>query len=404
MRFNSLMATILAATLTLGCEWEDKYQAADCDGSANSEVVDCRSVEDIIDTVETVSLERVSSALLSLTQAGSDSWGTSHADELNVFLEISGQSLFVGSKFHNRLRSLQSNNAGQVTLLGDVSFLSVSGDRYTVDGVTGASEQLLSGIHLDDSTSPLIIIAQTEKYNNQSGSTGVGSYFQTVQSLDALPSPEFASGTATDFIGFGNIRGSALCDNGLLATTGSDRSVNLVEFSNENKLSSVSLDVSGRSLACNDSSDRLYLGGATIVGQVLALSVALDTFELSEVWRATVADTPKKMLAVGDSSVLVLLASGTELLWFSADGQSVSAIELAAAGTDIAINAEQNQVAVTDVDGGVELIHLSSGKRAYAKVGVAGSVGGVGIDQFGTVWALNDGKVTGYLAPAGFSE
>ena len=404
---RSLLGLAIASVLLSGCDWEDKHEIVDCSAAADPNVSDCRSIEDDIDSVATQPLVRDVSALQDLVAVGTESWSPSHADELDVSVTASGNLILVASKYHNRLRTFQSDNAGHITQLADTGFLTVSGGRYAIDGVSGASEQVLSQVQLQTDGDEQFLLSIMEPYNHRAIRAGTGLYRHALNSPDAPPAPLMARTDNADYLPYQGIRTTALSPDGdWLAVAGRDRKVN-VFAANSNfstALGEASLDITVHTASFDQNASRLYLGGSTIVGQLLALEHDVDSQTLTEQWRVTLDDTPQTLVSASNGSVIALLSSGNELIWISADGQTATAIELASQASGLAINHAATRIAVSDVSGGVELIDLGSGARAYRKPVGPGEALGVAIDANDTVWLLSQRQLLGFQAPVPFGD
>lgn len=407
MTFRMLVGCVLALLLS-NCDWDEKHTAIDCQKAPAAGVVDCRTSSTAEDSEEpddgivggdgdTIDLTRDPSKLQALVASGQTEWQKGHDDEIDVTLTAQGDRLYVISKYHNRLRIFQATASSEATLASAADFLQVPGARYAVDGTTGASEQVLNEIEV--LTSDALLLGRVIKYDTNSSAVGVGLYVIPQTDANVVPQQLFSQVDAANFIAYGAIRASAISPDGsLIAVGGSDRRVKLYRVGEyAQPLREVKLNLSVRELAFSSDGETLYVGGLTIVGQM----VALTTEDLSERWRKSVVDTPIASTAVGKDAVLVLPASGDQLQYFTYQNGEVkaSSIPLAAAGTSLSYYAEHNWVAITDNEGGVELVSLKTGQRAYIAHGEVGK--GAVFDHFGTLWVLNSQRLTGYRAPAG---
>lgn len=414
MHFKKLALSMAMLPLVTACQWEDKYAVVDCDASADSSVVDCRSesaveaavvTQPAVVTVENetgnvVSFERDVSALLSLTATDSQSWSPTHADQIDLFVRAADEQVLVGSKYHNYLRSFQSDNAGQLVALDDAEYLEVTGDRYVVDALTGATEQVLNGLSLSNQSGQSYVLARADKYDDSSDATGVGLYIEALQAGGVLPERDFATGGDANFIGYGAIRAAAINPDGAsVAVAGSDRMVKTYAFgSYDQEVSSTKLNIRGSSLAYSADDSDLYVGGLALMGML----VSLDANDLSENWQVTLADKPIALLPASAGGVVAVLASGNNAYWLPADGDEsgVIALSIAAQATSAAINADGTLLALGDTNLGVEVISLASGQRARIDHGTA--IQSLAFDGFGTVWVIHQGGIQGYQLPAGF--
>lgn len=407
---KSILALAVVGALQ-GCGWDEKYDIVDCTADADSSVTDCRSAGEetqvtdgetgIIDSDgNIISFERDASVLQALTGTASESWLPTHLEELDLLVKATEDQVLVASKFHNYLRAFQSDNAGQLVAMGETAFLDVSGGRYAIDAVTGASEQVFNGLDIDTNGDQTLLIAQAEKYDDASKSTGVGLYVEPLQGLDALPERDFASGNSDNFISYGSIRASTVSPDGVnLALTGSDRKVLVYATGHyTEQTSSQTLGIRGSSISYSIHGENLYVGGLALSGAV----VALNTESLSESWMINVADKPLTLLPETSGGVIALLSSGNSAYWLPKNGDESAIVNIPlanqAAGADI--NSDGNILVVADTDHGVEAISLVTGNRARVVHGDA--IRSLAIDGFGTIWVLSQGELQGYRLPDGF--
>jgi len=407
MRFKWLL---MAGLLGLSACSGDDNKAVDCSAEPEPGVVDCRSENDSSgngsgqldgDNGETVDFTRDPNAVLDLVAVGADTWTRTHADQIDTVLSAQGSALLVGSRYHNYLRGFQTDAAGQLVALDAQAYLQVEGDRYAIDGVTGASEQVLSALWPVNEGGQLRLYSQAQKYSGDSASTGVGLYVSDVFGLDALPEQLFGQADASQYIAYGAIQATAVSADGrLVAIGGSDRALRLYDTDDlSTPLASVTLDMTVRALAFSDDGATLYVGGATIVGQV----AALQTSSLAEIWRYESDRTPRKVLATA-SGVLALMPVGQTLLYIlPQDGAdpAVVEVELPELSVNMALNADGDRLAVAGFDKTIELISLATGSRATVKLEKSPS--GIAFDEHGTLWALSAQTLSGFTAPAGFN-
>lgn len=411
MNFKRTLLGLAIISALNGCGWEEKYSVVDCSADADPTVVDCRSDSAVVDTVDggseveddsgnIVSFERDESLLQSLTETASTSWSPSHSDQIDLLVTAADDQVFVGSKFHNYLQSFQSDVVGQLTSLDATAFLDVSGDRYEVDAFTGASEQVFNHLNLDASDTQTLLIAQAEKYDNGSSSTGVGVYIESLATLGALPDVNYASGDASNFISYSSIRASTSNPSGTqIAVTGDDRAVKLYNLGDyTTAATSTSLGVRGSSITYSNDEETLYVGGLALSGSV----VALNSTDLSENWSVDITDKPLALLPEYSGGVIAVLTSGNSVYWLPKNGneESIINIELATQASAAAIDSRGKTLVVADTNQAIEVISLETGQRAHISHGAA--VQAVAIDGFGTVWAVSQGRLKGYRLPDDF--
>jgi hypothetical protein len=407
---KTLLGLAIVGTLQ-GCDWGDKYQAIDCTANAVPGAVDCRTegaqqpTSEGADGIDDgrgnmISFLRDDASLLNLSSAGNERWAASHEDQIDLFVTAGDNQVWVGSKFHNGLRALQSDSAGQVVTLGATAFLDVSGERYAVDAMSGASEQVFNGVTLKTGGDQTLIMARAEKYDSSSSSIGVGLYIESVDELFALPQREFASGNTANFIGYRSIRASTASPSGhAVAMTGRDRQVQVYAIGDySGATNTVKLNIRGSSIAYSADETSLYVGGLALSGAL----VSLNSESLTTNWTVNLIDKPLVLLPVALGGVVAVLSSGASAYWLpeNSDENTIVNIPLAQQATSAAINSRGTILVVADTDQGVEAISLTTGKRAYIKH--SGAVQSLAIDGFGTLWVLSQGSLQGYLLPEGF--
>ncbi|MFT5594276.1 MAG: hypothetical protein ACI8SR_002665 [Oceanicoccus sp.] len=411
MYFKKTLLGLAIVGSLQGCNWDDKYQAVDCSGEASPDVIDCRTEGKELDITEgnsgiddgtgsIISFARDTTSLLTLSAAGSESWSSTHADQIDLLVSASQDQILVGSKFHNYLRSFQSDTAGQVVALAGTGFLDVSGERYAVDAISGASEQVFNGLDLHTTGNQTVLMARAEKYDSASAAIGVGLYIDTIDALFTLPDRDFASQDGANFISYSAIRASTVSSSGhALAVTGSDRNVKTYlkgEYSTPNQTKR--LGIRGSTIAYSFDEKALYVGGLALAGAV----VSLDSETLAEHWSINLSDKPLALLPVASGGVVAVLSSGTSAFWLSESGDESTLVNISMAqqATAATMNQLGTIFAVADTEQGIEAISLATGKRAYIKHSAA--VQSLVMDGFGTIWVMSKGYLQGYQLPVGF--
>lgn len=399
-------------TLT-GCNWDDKYANTPCDGVPDATVVDCRTssnapqlppsrgvgngVDDSVDGTVT-RYPRDVNTLRALQPVGTVSWSPNHADEIGMFLVADGDVLYSGSKFHNYLRSFRVSADGDIQALQGAPLLSVAGERYGVDGVTGATEQVLSGLSIDTSNSggngAGIAYAQVNKYNTKSQSVGVGLYVLPYAAPQSLPSLGFSKGDAGNFIPYGSLRTSALSnDKQTLALAGGDREIRKYSVNDISQPAlRKKLGQKSSAMTFSQEGSRLYVGGLTIVGKLQALaSQSLDTL-----WEVDLPDKPLALHSVADKGVLVTLASGNTVVWINNNGDWATSIpiEFPEQLVATALNRSGDKFVAVGVKGHIEVVDLITAKRAF--IATSTKPIAVTFDTYDRVWVMSDNGLQGY--------
>ncbi|PIE43538.1 MAG: hypothetical protein CSA50_04270 [Gammaproteobacteria bacterium] len=407
---TALFALIVIGTLQ-GCNWDDKYSVVDCSDKADPNVVDCRSEGATIDNEQgetgiaddsgtLISFERDITLLQPLTETDSASWSATHEDQLDLLVRTAGDQIFVGSKYHNYLRSFQSDALGQLTPLDAAAFLDVSGARHEIDAVTGASEQVFNHLSLNTDGSQTILIAQAEKYDSESSGTGVGVYIEPLPAPGTLPDVRFASGGSHNFISYSAIRASTNHPDGTqIAVTGDDRSAKVYQSSDySTEAVKTRLRIRGSSITYSDDAETLYVGGLALTGAV----VALASDDLSARWTINVADKPVALLPEASGGVVAVLASGSSVYWLPKNGDQarIVNIPIATQASAAAIDSEGKILVAADTDQGIDVISLQTGQRAHTRHNAA--IQAVAIDGFGTVWVVSQQSLKGYRLPDSF--
>ncbi|PID42609.1 MAG: hypothetical protein CSA52_01540 [Gammaproteobacteria bacterium] len=409
--FTKILVGLAIVSAIQGCNWEDKYAVVDCSAKADPGIVDCRSDGTVIDdggggtgfednNGNMVSFERDTSQLQLLTETDSTTWSESHEDQIDLLVSASADQIFVGSKFHNYLHSFQSDALGKLTPLDANVFLHVSGDRYEVDAVTGASEQVFNQLSINTVGAETLLVAQAGKYKGSSASTGVGVYIEPLLTLGAVPALSFASGDSHNFISYSSVRASTSRPDGTqIAVTGDDRMVKTYNTGNFTTAAvSARLGIRGSSITYSADAESLYVGGLALVPAV----VALDSKDLSERWTIDVADKPVALLPESSGGVVAVLASGSSAYWLPKDGdkEKIVTIPLATQASAAAIGSDGTILATGDTDRGVEVISLKTGQRA--RITHSDAVQAVAIDGFGNLWVVSQRSLKGYQLPDGF--
>jgi len=187
-------------------------------------------------------------------------WDLDHAEELNVSINTHDGIAVIGSKYHNRL-TVMDITSEQPQWLSSHLFADSPVERDEIDGLTGATEQVLTQVEITSDTQNAIV--SVEKYNKDSEDIGVGIYRANIQNLYQIPNIRFAKTTQNDnnFFAAARLKGLALSNNGLItALVGDDRKLTLLNTADFSLDKQMSFDAKLRAVALNNDATLAFIG------------------------------------------------------------------------------------------------------------------------------------------------
>ncbi len=246
----------------------------------------------------------------SLTLGSAISWSTAYQDEYSLGLYANSQFGIVYSKFHNRLISLDISSATP-TVLDSAQFVHVTGSQHAIDGITGASEQLLDSVTVSPDNQTLYA---TVKLAGDNPGTTVGIYRASSGNLTNLPGMTASSFVAgSEFYPYAKVRTTALSADGLLlATGGEDNQIHLLKAADMSEVATLALGANVRSLAFSADGAYLYAGLAKNGSQSAAIVVlSVSNTSLSELARYNESATPIQLLPLQSGKALAYVLSAS---------------------------------------------------------------------------------------------
>lgn len=246
----------------------------------------------------------------SMTLGESLSWPIEYKDEYSLGLYANSQYGLVYSKFHNRLVSLDLTS-GTPSLLDGAQFAHVTGAQHAIDGVTGASEQLLDAVVLSQDSHTLF--ATVKLAGDNPGNT-VGIYRGDSSDMANLPIRTAANFVAgSEFYPYPKVRCTALsADGSRLATGGEDNQIHLLNSADLSELGTLNLGGVVRSVAFSQDGRTLYAGIAKSGTQSAAIVVlAVSDSTVTELARYTESATAIQLVPLHSGTALAYVLSAS---------------------------------------------------------------------------------------------
>lgn len=433
-----LAAAITSISLSMmGCGGNDDYAAQSCEGNAgsNSSADDCRHFNGESPTPKPnpqpnpdpipkpdpnpkpdpdpkptpgikawEDYEYQADSVSALTANAAISFAKHDDDEEFDDIDIVGDTAIVASHYHNRIRSFLLTD-GVATLQQGLDFAAVSGGRYQVDAVSGATEQLLTDIDVEASDSGLIVVGEVVPYDG-STKTGVGTYVSRSDSAGNFNPIKFASQDSKNYHAVANISAQDLSQDGQrLAVADEAGKVAVLSSDSLTKRQSTTLDFSVHSLAFSADGKWLYVGGKKKIGLFggEGVVVVLDANSLAELGRLR-SETDSDFIhlqSAGDRQVVAQVAASSQalMLQWQVDGKKVSQQRYIAMPASIkrmsvieAKNRSTAYLAVSDSQNRLNIIDLKTGKRGQWQQNKP--ITSVALDSQGFAWILSGNSVT----------
>lgn len=329
-----------------------------------------------------------------------------HHDEHFHDLAISDKVAIVASHYHNRLRQYQLNS-GVATFQQGLNFATVSGDRYQVDAVSGATEQTLADISIESASSGLIVVGEVQAYADGK-QTGVGLY-ATHEHSGSLKPITFASQQAAEFIALKDISAQALTADGkTIAIANKDGQLMVLDAKTLQPTKQTTLQMSVSALAFSQDGKQLYVAGKQKQGLFSSEGVLLnlDAQQLQQkaIIKPNHTTDFDKVLSVG-SDVLIAKPTASNqvlMLQWQADGLAVQQqryISMPSGITHVALTTRNQKayLAISDSKNQLNVINLHSGKRAGLTY--SDKINGLAFDNQGFVWILSSNRLASIAYP-----
>lgn len=334
------------------------------------------------------------------------SWQPSHSDQDSRDLLVRDKVAVVASKWHNHLRSIKLSG-GTPSLNKDTLFADVSGGRYAVDAVSGASEQVLQDVKADEAGKTLVV--QVKKYGSSSKDTGVGMYVSRSADAGALTRVPYASQQKGSFFSMPDIQAQAVSGDGLLMAAGAESGrVVILDRDLTEKLEK-KLDFKVDSMAFSGDKKMLFVGGKKQISLFSSegITVALDVASLSELWRSTFLDNISQIEVLNSGAVLVQPEAGNAVYILhlkkkSGEKPGVQSIASAGTVTDVAVSPNKEVIAISTTGKVIDVVNIVTGKRASVKR--TDSVAALAIDNQGNLWSLEEMKLISFRIPASVND
>ena len=337
-----------------------------------------------------------------LTANPASSFEKHHKDEVFNDLAIVGNNAVVASHYHNRLRRFVLNS-GVATLQQGLDYATAPGDRYQVDALSGATEQLLSDIDIQASDTGLIVTGEVDSYNDNTN-TGVGVYVNRADASGNFTDVRFASPDSTQYHALADISAQSLSTDGKqIAVSNKSGEVSLLDATTLNSQHTAKVDFTVHSLAFSADGQWLYVGGKKKVGLFGGEGViaVFNTQSFTETGRMTSSNEVDitKLWALDNQQVIAQAATSPYLLMlqWNPSGTQIDKqrqINMPVSIRSVAVTKQQdkNYLAIADSRNNLNVISLSTGKRSELKY--TDNINGLAFDDQGYVWILSSNHLS----------
>ena len=291
---KKFVLSFVTIVLLASCATEDKYKA------------DNRETPFISNPIENnSSTEKVT---ISFTHDDNNISWTYKNDktESTQGLAISTGNSVLYSKWDNRLQIVDTNTR---TIIADENYLDVIGSRYSsgenprVDSTSGASEQILEKLFLNESGSSVYSLLM--KYDDsKSKEIGIGIYADDI--ANGIPSTRFARRASTDtkYYAYPKIKDMALSFNGTkVVAVGDDRKIKIFDSNNLNTPTEINTGKKLRSINFATNDEHLFVGSGGLSNYILTYNLASQ----DKIAELETTQTPKSMLELPEQNKLVVI-------------------------------------------------------------------------------------------------
>ena len=302
---RKIVCSVVTAMVLTSCVTNDKYKAAEC--------IDCGLNQNSAPTPTTGTPNPNPTPTVEVSidfkkSSEKVTWGKKDKDEEVQGMVLSSQNVLVYSKWNNRLIVVDPQTQ---TISNDRLFLDVTGDRFSseeiplVDSTTGASEQILTKVLVNDSGTK--VFSMLQKYADNSKTKGIGIYSDSI--ANGIPSAKFSRRNTSDttYFEYPNITDMALShDNTKVIVCGNDRKIHIFDVDTLNSPSTISTGKKMRSLSFSANDKYIFAGSGGLSG-LIRIYDAESRLSVSEV---KTQETPlsvvelveaKKMIAIFNS-------------------------------------------------------------------------------------------------------
>ncbi len=188
-------------------------------------------------------------------------WPLGHEEEISSDLHAQGNYAVVGSQYHNRLVVLDLTGDEPVRISRNDFAASPDVARDEIDGITGASEQVLNEVYILEHDPGVLVSVEKKKKSGSEASAdlGVGLYRADFSDPASIPMKRFAEDNGSrNFYPFPGLNEIAISsDTFRVALSGEDKKLTILntsnfsveqEFSFSSKVRSVALDAGGNTV------------------------------------------------------------------------------------------------------------------------------------------------------------
>jgi len=308
MNFNKkIMCSLVSVLLLSACESEDKYKAKECINCMPSENAgenegEKKADDPIINDNNNINIS-ISKDDQNIT------WEKKDTDEEVLGMVLSSQNTLVYSKWNNRLTIINPNTK---TISSDDLYLDVTGGRYSsgetvlVDATTGASEQTLAKVLVNDDGTT--VFSLLEKYDDDSKDIGIGIYSDDIS--NGVPDARFATRvtTSANYFSYPTARDIALSHDGqTIVAGGDDRKINIFDANNLNSPREINAGRKVRSLNFSADDNHIFSGSSGLKKHIKIFNVASGVEEAS----IETSGIPKEVVEIPNSNKIIAIFLGS---------------------------------------------------------------------------------------------
>ena len=298
MPFKKKIAlSLVTIALLASCATEDKY-AANAIPIVN---IENNNSDDIKD-------DNVSRTEIKISFRHQDrnlSWQKNDLDEQTQGLAFSASTAVIYSKWDNRLQIVDPSTK---TVSSDKRYLDVEGNRYSsgetprVDDISGASEQILEKVFLNESASS--VYSLLVKYGDESKDIGIGIYADDIG--NGIPDARFArrGNSSANYYNYPKIKDMALSHNGTqLVAVGDDRKIRIFDANSLNAPSEIDTGKKMRSVNFSMDDKHVFtgMGGLSSYIQIYNLASKEKVAELKT------KETPKAIVEIPEQNKIIVI-------------------------------------------------------------------------------------------------
>ncbi len=333
---KKILCSVVTILLLSACESEDKYKKEKCvncmpdsssvsssSGSSNSSSSTSSSSSGSSSSSSSSSGSTSTSSSSGSSSSGSSNvtinfsknndkitWTKKDDEEQAMGLALSSQNALVYSKWDNRLIII---NPSTQSISSDELYLDVTGERYSsgetvlVDADTGASEQILAKVLVNNAGTTAFSLL--EKYDeDDSKDIGIGIYSDDIS--NGVPSARFAKRAATvaNYFNYPEIKDIALSHDGqTVIAGGNDRKIKVFNANDLNNPSEIDTGRKIRSLSFS-LDDKYIFSGSSGLSKHIKIFDATSKRELASI---VTSDIPKAVVEIPDADKIIAIFAGS---------------------------------------------------------------------------------------------